>query len=94
MSMPSHQARPFSSPQSLLTELVLGVHQVETGEDLEARRILDELLHELGIKAGYEVVKVPFESKEYPLPYLRFSRSSVYGLDKIREVAERERSFR
>jgi hypothetical protein len=93
MTDPAERTRPFAKPISLLKNLVLGVHESETTDDREARRILDEVLAEVGSETRYEIVKVPWESPEYPLPYLRYSRSSVYGLDMIRKIVERERSF-
>ena len=94
MTINAVQQKSFESAVTLLTNLVLAVHQDETDEDREAKRILDELLRETNSDAKYEVVKVAYESPEFPLPYLRFSRSSVYGLDRIRELAETERRFR
>lgn len=84
----------FNSPISLLTDLVLGVHREETEADIAAKNLLDELLDELGASVRYRVETVEYESPEYPLPFLRFSRSSAYGLEKIREVAEMERRLR
>ncbi len=86
--------QPFAQPISLLTDLVLSVHKVETEDDVAARYLLDELIRELGTNVQYRIERVDFDTPEYPLPYLRFSRSSVYGLEKIRAIAETERRFR
>ncbi len=86
--------QPFAQPMSLLTDLVLIVHKVETEEDVAAKNLLDELTHEVGANVRYRVERLDFDTPEYPLPYLRYSRSTAYGLKAIMEVAETERRFR
>jgi hypothetical protein len=85
--------KPFEHPKPLLTDLILIVHAHETENDRQAKHYLEECLDQLGRDEGYSVEKAGWDSEEYPLPYLRYSRSCAYGLDQVIAVVDRERAL-
>jgi len=74
----------------ILSNLVLGVSAKPTPDDIEAQRVIEELIAEVDPSVPLEIV--PQESGR-TTPWLHFSESTVYGLEDIKDLAMQERLF-
>lgn len=77
---------------TLLSNLVLGTKAIETVEDANARRILEELIHDFDPEIGYKVVHE--DTEETRTPWLFASHGVYYGLSQIEGFVRQERKLR
>jgi hypothetical protein len=89
--MSAKNSHPNAERFTFLKDLKLAVHSKETKEDQEAVKIIRELIGELCPDAKLKIIKTPYESEDWPLPWLNASYSVFYGLDQIKAMADEER---